>query len=127
MLENITPYNDCLVTKVRNFDDLRYALDQAGEALKNMAERVQAYSDTIQTTVDFDTRYDHCDKETFVRLGWSMLGRKSPGDIAYEAMLRSKHGADIESAKMICPATGLACCECVAGSPCAMAVRGGGS
>lgn len=82
------PYDECLVAKVRNFQELRCALDEAERRMTDMAIKVDADQGTIRTSIKFSEEYSpyNRDDSTIIRFRWQMSGRRSPGDIVDDAV-----------------------------------------
>lgn len=88
-LEQLERHSECMVAKVKTFEELRYALDEAESRMWHLASQVDAIGSTIETFVDFHEHLPFCGMETgVVRFRWSMLGRRSIENVIDEAIRR---------------------------------------
>ena len=87
-IEQLTPYNECMIAKVRTFQEFRHALDEAENRMRTLAANVDAIGSTIETEVDFRVRPPFEHNHGVVVFRWSMMGRRSPADIKDEVIKR---------------------------------------
>lgn len=87
-IEQLTPYNECMIAKVRTFREFRLALDEAENRMRTLAANVDAIGSTIETEVDFRVRPPFEHNHGVVVFRWSMTGRRSPADIKDEVIKR---------------------------------------
>ena len=83
-----TPYNECMIVKVRTFREFRHALDEAENRTRTLAANVDVIGGTVETEVDFRVRTPFEHNNGVVVFRWSMMGRRSPEEIKDKVIKR---------------------------------------
>lgn len=83
-----TPYNECMIVKVRTFQEFRHALDEADNRMRTLAANVDVIGGTVETEVDFCVKPPFEHNHGVVVFRWSMMGRRSPEEITDKVIKR---------------------------------------